>query len=131
MKVRIADENVEAEQLLPPAAPDGSGIGVNYVDAYIKPMNVETENGHKIACKRKGLKIILSINDKTGESIMRRIEHGPDAKNILGQALLTAAQEAGAKFSVEDQVIYLDVLTLIARLKLIGWVDTSSYAIHR
>ena len=102
MKIRVTDENLEAEKLIPPAAPDGSGIGVNYVDAYIKPMNVETEDGHKITCKRKGLKVILSIDDKTGEAIMRRIEHGPDVKNILRQALLTAASEAGARFSVEE-----------------------------
>ena len=109
MRIRIAEENVEAEKLIPPAAPDGSGIGVNYVDAYIKPMNVETEDGHKITCKRKGLKIVLSIDDNTGEAIMRRIEHGPDVKNILQQALLAAAEEAGARFSIEDHWLYLDV----------------------
>ena len=109
MRIRVTEENVEAEKLIPPAAPDGSGIGVNYVDAYIKPMNVETEEGHKISCKRKGLKIVLSIDDQTGEAIMRRIEHGPDVKNILQQALSTAAEEAGASFSVEDRCLYLDV----------------------
>ncbi len=109
MKLRIADENLEAEKLIPPAAPDGSGIGVNYVDAYIKPMNVETEDGRKIACKRKGLKVILSIDDKTGEAIMRRIEHGPDVKNILRQALVSAAEGAEAQFSVEEGGVFLEV----------------------
>ena len=109
MKVRIADENVEAEKLIPPAAPDGSGIGVNYVEAYIKPWNTQVEGGPKVSCKRKGLKIILSIDDKTGEAIMRRIEHGPDVKNILRQAIQTAAAEAGSRFSVEEGGIYLEV----------------------
>lgn len=109
MKTRITDENVEAEKLIPPAAPDGSGIGVNYVDAYIKPLNVETEDGQKITCKRKGLKVILSIGDKTGEAIMRRIEHGPDVKNILRQALVTAAEEAEAQFSVEEGGVFIEV----------------------
>jgi len=109
MKIRIVDENTEAEKLIPPAAPDGSGIGVNYVDAYIKPMNVETEDGRKVTCKRKGLKVILSIDDKTGEAIMRRIDHGPDVKNMLRQALVTAASEAGAQFSVEDGGVFLEV----------------------
>lgn len=109
MKLRITDENLEAEKLIPPAAPDGSGIGVNYVDAYIKPMNVETEDGHKITCKRKGLKVILSIDDKTGEAIMRRIEYGPDVKNILRQALEAAAEEAEAQFSVEEGGVFLEV----------------------
>ena len=109
MKVRIADENQEAEKLIPPAAPDGSGIGVNYVDAYIKPLNVETDDGHKITCKRKGLKIVLSVDDKTGEAIMRRLDHGPDVKNILRQALLAASEEAGTKFSVEEGGVFLEV----------------------
>ena len=109
MKVRIAEENLEAEKLIPPAAPDGSGIGVNYVDAYIKSFNTETESGCKVACKRKGLKVILTVNDQTGEAIIRRIEHGPDIKNMLRQALETAASEAGAKFSVEDGAICLEI----------------------
>jgi len=109
MKLRITDENVEAEKLIPPSAPDGSGIGVNYVDSYIKPMNVETEDGRKITCKRKGLKILFSIDDQKGEAIMRRIDHGPDVKNILRQALLTAVDQAGAKFLVEDNSIFLEV----------------------
>ncbi|MGI9428604.1 MAG: hypothetical protein ACR2NM_08100 [Bythopirellula sp.] len=109
MKVRIAEENLEAEKLIPPAAPDGSGIGVNYVDAYIKPMNVETEDGRKITCKRKGLKILFSIDDEKGEAIMRRVDHGPDVKNILRQALLSATKAAGAQFSVEDNCIFLEV----------------------
>jgi len=109
MKVRISDENVEAEKLIPPTSPDGSGIGVNYVDAYIKPMNMETEDGHRISCKRKGLKILLSVDDKQGEAIMRRIEHGPDVKNILRQALMTAANAANARFSVEDSGVFLEL----------------------
>jgi hypothetical protein len=109
MKLRIADENLDAEQLIPPAAPDGSGIGINYIDAYIKPFNTELENGQKVACKRKGLKIILSIGEQTGEAIVRRVEHGPDVRNMLRQALLAAAQEAGATFCVEDGGVYIDV----------------------
>ena len=109
MKLRVTDENVEAEKLIPPAAPDGSGIGVNYVDAYIKPMNVETEDGRKITCKRKGLKVLLSIDDKKGEAIIRRIEHGPDVKDMLRQALVAAAKEAEAEFTVEEGGVFLDV----------------------
>ena len=83
-------------------------LAVNYVDAYIKPMNVEAD-GHKITCKRKGLKVMLEIDDKKGEAIMRRIEHGPDVKNILRQALVTAAQQAESQFSVEDGGVFLEV----------------------
>lgn len=109
MKLRIIDENVQAEQLIPPAAPDNSGIGINYADAYIKPMNLQIENGPKIVCRRKGLKIILSIGEKSGEAVMRRVDHGPDVRNMLRSALQAAAQAAGAQFSVEDGGIYLEV----------------------
>ena len=109
MRLHIGNENTDAEKLIPPAAPDGSGIGVNYVDAYIKPLNIETEDGHTISCKRKGLKIVLTIDGRAGEAIMRRIEHGPDVRNILREALVTAAKEAGASFSVEDGEVALDV----------------------
>ena len=108
MKLRIAEENTEAEGLIPPAQPDGSGIGVNYTDAYIKAMNVELEDGRKVTCKRKGLKVLLAVGDRKGEALLRRIEHGPDVKSILRQALETAATEAGVRLAVEDGVIYLE-----------------------
>jgi hypothetical protein len=109
MKTRIATENAQAEQLIPPTAPDNSGIGVNYADAYLKPLNVQLEGGPKIACKRKGLKVVLSIGDRTGEAVMRRVEHGPDVRQILRRALETAAVEAGSQFTVEHHEIYLEI----------------------
>ena len=108
MRYRIAEENSESEGLIPPAQPDGSGIGVNYADAYIKVMNIELADGRQVACKRKGLKIMLKIGDASGEAIMRRIEQGPDVKNILRKALESAAENAGFCFLVEDGVIYLE-----------------------
>lgn len=108
-KIKIAEENHDAEALIPPAKPDGSGLGVNYADAYLKPMNVQLENGMTLKCKRKGLKIILSLDDKTGEALMRKREHGPDVKVILNHALTEAAQAVGATFSAVDGVMYLEV----------------------
>lgn len=108
MKLRIADENREAENLIPPDQPDGSGIGVNYVGAYIKEMNTEVE-GVNVTCKRKGLKILLAIgDDHSGEALLRRLENGPDVKVILRRALEDAAADAGYRFSVDDGVIYLE-----------------------
>ena len=109
MKLRIAQENSAAEALIPPSEPDGSGIGVNYADAYIKPFNVELDGGLKITCKRRGLKIALTIGDVKGEALMRRLDDGPDVKNILRKALEAAAQQADAAFSVEEGVAYLEV----------------------
>ncbi len=83
MKVLVAKENQEAEGLIPPSQPDGSGIGVNYADAYIKVLNAELEDGRKITCKRKGLKITLTVDEASGEALMRRVDDGPDVKNIL------------------------------------------------
>ena len=108
-RTRIAEERREAEDLISPARPDGSGIGVNYADAYVEAMNVELGDGTKIGCKRKGLKILLSIGDRQGEALLRRIENGPDVKKILRRALEEAAAQASSTFTVEDGVIYLEV----------------------
>ena len=108
MRHRIADENQDAEKLIPPAQPDGSGIGVNYTDAYIKALNTDLEDGRKLTCKRKGLKITMQIGDQKGEAIMNRLEHGPDVKNILSQALQSAASAAGAKFGACDGALYIE-----------------------
>lgn len=104
--IRINEENVAAESLLPPAQPDGSRIGVNYTDAYLKSLNTEIEGGRKVAAKRKGLKITVTVGDRTGEGLMRRLEHGPDPRVILRKALEEAAGAAGEHFVVENGVMY-------------------------
>ena len=109
MKVRIAEENIDAEKLIPPAQPDNSGIGVNYVDAYITAMTAELEDGTKVSCEREGLKIRLTIGESKGEALLRRIEHGPEVRTILRKALEAAAADANSSLSVEDGVIYLEV----------------------
>ena len=40
MKLKICDVNTAAIEKLPERTDDKSGIGVHYVDAYLKPMNV-------------------------------------------------------------------------------------------
>lgn len=109
MKVRVAAVNPEAESFLPPAKPDSSRIGVNYVDEYIKVLNTTLDDGRDVACKRLGLQLTLTVADTKGQAIMRRIDHGPDPKNILREALSAAAIEAGGSISVEDGVIFLDL----------------------
>ena len=52
---------------------DRSGIGVHYVDAFIKPMNATLADGTEVKCKRRGLKITLSVGDRKGEGLMRRL----------------------------------------------------------
>lgn len=107
MKVKVCDVNADAENKLPAKTEDKSGIGVHYVDAFIKPMNVKLEDGTPVRCKRRGLKITLSAGAKKGEGLMRRIDVSPDPVVMLRAALDEAAQAAGIELSVENGAIFL------------------------
>ena len=107
MKVKICDVNPAAEGKLPEHTGDKSGIGVHYVDAFIKPMNVKLEDGTPIKCKRRGLKIVLSAGSKKGEGLMRRLDVSADPAIMLNAALQEAARAAGIELMVEDGAIFL------------------------
>ena len=107
MKTKICDVNAAAKEKLPPTMDDKSGIGVHYVDAYIKPMNIKLEDGTPVRCKRRGLKITLSAGGKKGEGLMRRLDVSPDPVVMLDAALQEAAKAAGVELTVEDGAIYL------------------------
>ena len=94
MKVKLCDIDPSATGKLPPAGEDKSGIGVHYVDAYIKPMNTKLEDGTPVKCKRRGLKIVLSAGARKGEGLMRRVDVSPDPVVMLQAAL----EEAAARF---------------------------------
>ena len=99
---QLIKENPAAAEWLPENKPDGSGIGANYVDAFLKPLNCELEDELRLACKRRGLRITVSVGDRKGEAILRRIDHGPDVKAILHAALPAAFAQAGAKCEPGD-----------------------------
>ncbi len=110
MRIELGPENKDADQLLPDVPDgkdDGSGIGINYADAYIKPFKKILADGRKVSCKRRGLELTLKIGDKSGKALMRRLANGPDVKTILREALNEAASAAGVVFTVEDGVIVL------------------------
>jgi len=107
VKVKLCDVNVEAENKLPAKTDDKSGIGVHYIDAFIKPMNTKLGDGTAVRCKRRGLKITLSAGTKKGEGLMRRIDVGPDPVVMLRAALDEAAQAAGVELTVENGAIFL------------------------
>jgi len=107
MKHRLCDVNADAIAKLPQHTDDKSGIGVHYVDAYIKPMNGKLEDGTAVKCKRKGLKIVLSIGTKKGEGLLRRLDVGPDPVVMLDAALQEAAKAAGVELSVEDGAVFI------------------------
>lgn len=109
MKIKLCDVNGAAKEKLPQSTDDKSGIGVHYVDAYLKPMNKKLEDGTPIRCKRRGLKIALSAGTKKGEGLMRRLAVGPDPIVMLDAALQEAAQSAGIELTIEDGAIFINI----------------------
>lgn len=105
--IKICDINQAAKEKLPPTSPDKSGIGVHYIDAYIKPLNTKLANDVRVGCKRKGLKISLVVGTKKGEGLMRRIDVGPDPVVMLNAALLEAAKAAGVELKITDTEIFV------------------------
>lgn len=108
MKVKLCDVNAAAVDKLPGKTDDKSGIGVHYVDAYLKPMNTKLEDGTAVKCKRRGLKIALSVGVKKGEGLMRRLQVSADPKVMLQAALQEASTAAGIQLSVESGAIFID-----------------------
>jgi hypothetical protein len=101
--------NPAAESKLPEHTGDKSGIGVHYVDAFIKPMNVKLEDGTPVKCKRRGLKIVLSAGAKKGEGLMRRIDVSPNPVVMLAVALQEAAKAAGIELTLDDGAIFFSL----------------------
>ena len=106
-KVKLCDLNPAAAEKLPPKAEDKSGIGVHYVDAYIKPMNAKLPDGTLVKCKRRGLKITLAAGTKKGDGIMRRLQVSADPVVMLDAALKEAANAAGVELSVEGGAVFI------------------------
>jgi hypothetical protein len=107
MKTKLCDINPAAAEKLPQLTGDKSGIGVHYMDAYLKPMNVKLADGTPVRCKRRGLKVVLSAGAKKGEGLMRRLAVSRDPAIMLDAALQEAAQAAGIELTVEDGAIFI------------------------
>ena len=107
MKQKLCDVNVAAEEKLPPKTDDKSGIGVHYMDAFLKPMNAKLADGTAVKAKRRGLKVTLQVGTKKGDGIMRRLQVSPDPKVMLPAALQEAAKNAGVELSIEPDGIYV------------------------
>jgi hypothetical protein len=107
MKLKICDVNTAAIEKLPERTDDKSGIGVHYVDAYLKPMNTKLEDGTPVKCKRRGLRIALTAGTAKGEGLMRRLDVSRDPVAMLDAALREAAAAAGVQLTIEDGAIYL------------------------
>ena len=109
MKIKLCELNPAAREKLPEHTDDKSGIGVHYADAYIKPMNTKLPDGTPVKCKRRGLKITLSVGSRKGEGLMRRLAAGPDPVKMLDTALQEAAAAASLQLAVEDGAIFVEM----------------------
>lgn len=104
---KLCDIDPATAKMLPASFPDKSGIGVHYASAYLKQMTAALPDGTKVMCKRKGLKLTLRVGAKKGEGLMRRLQHGPDVKNMLRHALEEAAAEAGVGIQATDTEVHI------------------------
>jgi len=109
MKQKLCDISAIAQDKLPPKSDDKSGIGVHYVDAYLKPFNTKLEDGTQVKAKRRGLKITLQVGTKKGEGLMRRLDVSPDPTIMLSAALQEAAKQAGVELTVQENAVYITV----------------------
>ena len=101
MNITIPIDEAQANTFLPANKPDGSGVGVNYVDAYLKAFKVTLADGRKLLAKRRGLRITLTIGEAKGEGLLRRLVHGPDPRVLLREALTEAAGQLGASIHMQ------------------------------
>jgi hypothetical protein len=108
MKIKLCDVCLTAKDKLPAHTSDKSGIGVHYVDAYVKPMNVKLDDGTRVKCKRRGLKIMLQVGEKKGEGLMRRLDFSKDPVVMLDAALQEAAQSAGVALTIDNGQVFLE-----------------------
>ncbi|NUM67483.1 hypothetical protein HUU39_19790 [candidate division KSB1 bacterium] len=86
---KLCDVNQAAKEKLLPQVNDKSGIGVHYLDAFLKPMNTTLADGTRVSCKRKGLKITLTAGTKKGEGLQE------------------AAHAAGVELKITDAEIFI------------------------
>ena len=103
--IKLCDLNPAAKEKLPPTFAEKSGIGSHYVDAFVKPMNTKLPDGTRVGCKRKGLKITLTVGTKKGEGLMRRLTVSKDPAVMLQAALQEAAKAAGVELRISDTEI--------------------------
>jgi hypothetical protein len=113
MTVTLCPVPAAALDKLPAKTDDKSGVGVHYVDAYLKAISVKREDGLAVKAKRRGLKVVLSVKSpagaRNGEGLLRRLTHGPDPVPMLDAALQEAATAAGVALAIADGQITMTV----------------------
>lgn len=106
--IKLCDIDPAATAKLPPGFTDKSGIGLHYVDAYVKPMNAALPDGTRVSCKRRGLRVTLKVGaTKKGDGLMRRLQVSTDPVVMLQACLQEAAKAAGVQLQVTDKEILI------------------------
>ena len=68
----------------------------------------ELEDGTKCIAKRRGLKVTVTMGDKSGSGLMRKFEVGADPVKMLQQAITEINTESGFTMTEENGAIYID-----------------------
>ena len=110
MKTDLAPEITTATDLLRPEKNDRSGVGVHYVDAYLKPLRagIVLPDGVKFSAKRRGLKVTLALGLQKGEGLLRRLSVSKDPVVMLRSALDEAGAKIGVKLTALDGKLWLE-----------------------
>ena len=108
MRLRVGEIPAGAHEVLAAPEPDASEVGVNYAEACLKIFKQVLADGRKLACKRRGLRITLTLGERRGEGLLRRLEHGPAVRDVFRHAVAEAARDAGLELTFEDGAFYLD-----------------------
>ena len=110
MKIELCAENPTAPDLLKPEKNVRSGIGVHYVDAFLKPLKapVVLADGTKFSAKRRGLKVTLTLGGQKGDGLMRRLTVSRDPIVMLRAALDEAGAKLGVRVLAEDGKLWLE-----------------------
>lgn len=109
MKVKLFDITDDARVLAAPETDDGSGVGARYADVLVKAARATLEDGRKVKLKRRGLKLTLAIGEEKADGLLRRLEHGPDARRMFAEALGEAATGLGARYLEDGESGYLEL----------------------
>ncbi|MGH7975326.1 MAG: hypothetical protein ACREC8_01550, partial [Limisphaerales bacterium] len=64
-------------------------------------------DGTRVGCKRKGLKITLTVGAKKGEGLLRRLAVSKDPVVMLPAALQEAAKAVGVELNITATEIFI------------------------